>query len=341
MKIKLRHTRDLVLLLVLLLFLAASQGALAQNCPDVTDLLLRNGRIHSMADEPGTDPVIFASLRIVGDRIDRLGAPGVRDLGQTDCTEIIDLEGRTVIPGIIDNHNHIVLLGLRPGHDTRLESASSIDEALAMLAARAGTLARGEWITSIGGFDLPQLGGRFPTLAEIDRAVPDHPVYLQVSFTGPGATNSAGRAFLAERGIEVGDDGAIAGGGFGGASAATRTLHALRQLQTLDDQKRGVTTHVDDGGFPATGTDTDGAAHFHPYRAYDALLALHAEGALINRIRINFLHMEADPATPELVARLNNSFPEFGDPLLSTLGIGEFTAGTSPMITQATPRITR
>jgi len=335
--------------LVAALTLAASAAVHAQACPDVADLLLRNGRIHTMADEPGTEPVIFSSIRILGDRVARLGAPGVRDLGQTDCTEVIDLEGRTVIPGIIDNHNHIVLLGLRPGHDTRLESARSIDDALAMLAARAAEVPRGEWITSIGGFDLPQLGGRFPAATELDRAVPDHPVYLQISFTGPGATNSAGRAFLAERGIDIGADGAIAGGGFGGASAATRTLHALRQLQTLDDQKRGtqdamryaasvgVTTHVDDGGFPAAGNDTDGAAHFDPYRAYDALLALHAEGALTNRIRINFLHMEADPATPELVARLNNVFPEFGDAMLRTLGIGEFTAGTSPMILQATP----
>jgi predicted amidohydrolase YtcJ len=334
---------------VLGLALSVAGNAHAQSCPDVTDLLLRNGRIHTMADEPGTDPVIFSSIRVVGDRIDRLGPPGVRDLGQTDCTEVIDLGGRTVVPGIIDNHNHIVLLGLRPGHDTRLESADSIDAALDMLAARAEPLPRGAWITAIGGFDLPQLGGRFPTLAELDRAVPNHPVYLQISFTGPGATNSAGKTFFEQRGIEIGADGAIAGGGFGGASPATRALHALRELQTLDDQKRGtldamryaasvgVTTHVDDGGFPATGTDTDGAAHFDPYRAYDALLALHAEGALINRIRINFLHMEADPATPELVARLNNVFPKFGDPLLRTLGIGEFTAGTSPMIMQATP----
>jgi predicted amidohydrolase YtcJ len=99
----------------------------------------------------------------------------------------------------------------------------------------------------------------------------------------------------------------------------------------------GITTHLDQGGFPGTGTEADGAAHFDRYRAYDALLALHAEDALINRIRINFLHMEADPATPELVARLNNVFPDFGSPLLRIVGIGEFTAGSSPMITQATP----
>jgi len=329
---------------VIVLGLAGAATAAAQPCPDINDLLLTNARIHTMRDEPGTDPVIFESVRIVGDRVDRLGAPGVDNLGQTACTRVIDLDGRTVIPGIVDNHNHIVLLGLRPGYDTRLESADSIAEALAMLAARAGGVPAGEWVTAIGGFDLPQLGGRFPTLAELDRAVPDHPVYLQISFGGPSATNSAGKAFFESKGITVGADGAIAAGGFGAASDATRALYELRQLQTLEDEKRGtldamryaaslgITTHLDEGGFPATGTPTDGAAHFDQYRAYDALHALYEEGALINRIRINYLHMEADPATPELVARLNNVMPNFGDDLLRIVGIGEFTAGTSAMI---------
>ena len=118
-------------------------------------------------------------------------------------------------------------------------------------------------------------------------------------------------------------------------------------MQTLEDQMRGtldamryaaslgVTTHFDQGGFPATSTAADGAAHFDRYRAYDALLALHAEGALINRIRLNFLHMETDPETPELQARLLNVFPDFGGPMLRVVGIGEFTAGASPIIGEA------
>lgn len=336
------------------LALAGPGLAVAQVCSDVTDILLTNGSIHTMADQPGTDPVIFESVRIIGDRIDRLGPPGIDDLGQTICTDIIDLNGRPVIPGIIDNHNHIVLLGLRPGHDTRLENAHSIAEVLETLAERADSVPDGEWITSIGGFDLPQFEPvpnqpRFPTLDELDGAVPDHPVYLQISFGGPSATNSLGKAFFEGEGIEVGDDGAIAAGGFGAASPATEALYALRQLQTLEDEMRGtidamryaaslgITTHLDQGGFPATGTPTDGAAHFDQYRAYDALQALYAQGELINRIRLNFLHMEADPETPELQARLDNVFPMFGDDLLKTVGIGEFTAGASAMIMAPAP----
>ncbi len=238
---------------------------------------------------------------------------------------MIDLEGRTAVPGLIDNHNHIVLLGLRPGHDTRLESAASIDDVLAILRAKAATLPSGEWITSIGGFDINQFvpppgAPRFPTLAELDSATPNHPVYIQLSFAGPSVTNTLGKRFFEQAGIEVGADGAIAGG-FQTPNPTTRALHELRQRQTLADQKRGtqdamryaaslgLTTHLDEGGFPATGTAADGAAHFDRYRAYDALLALYAESALTKRIRLNFLHMETDVATPELAARLANVFP--------------------------------
>ncbi len=224
-----------------------------------------------------------------------------------------------------------MLLGLRPGHDTRLESAASISDVLATLAARAQGLKSGEWITSIGGFDINQFVPppgmpRFPTLAELDSVTPNHPVYIQMSFAGPSVTNSLGKRFFEQAGIEVGADGSIAGGGM--PNPTTRALHELRQRQTLADQKRGtldamryaaslgLTTHLDEGGFPATGTNADGAAHFDRYRAYDALLALYSEGALTQRIRLNFLHMETDVATPELAARLNNVFPHYGDDLL-------------------------
>jgi predicted amidohydrolase YtcJ len=306
---------------------------------------LTNGVIHTLA----ADERIVASVRVIGDRF---AATGRGRLGATRCTEVIDLKGRTVVPGLIDNHNHIVLLGLRPGHDTRLESAVSIGDVQALLGARAAQLPAGEWLTSIGGFDINQFvpppgAPRFPTLAELDAVTPSHPVFIQQSFAGPSVANSLAKRFFEQAGIEVGADGAIAGG-FQTPNPTTRALHELRRRQTLDDQKRGtldalryaaslgLTTHLDQGGFPATGTAADGAAHFDRYRGYDALLALANENALSNRIRINFLHMETDAATPELAARLNNVFPHFGSAMLKVVGIGEFTAGASPIIGEAT-----
>jgi len=171
---------------------------------------------------------------------------------------------------------------------------------------------------------------------------PSHPVYLQMSFAGPGVTNSAGKRFFEGKGIVVGADGALAGGAT--PNPSSRAMFELRKLQTLADQKRGtlealryaaslgITTELDQGGFPASGTASDGAAHFDRVHGYDALKALDQEGRLPGRVRVNFLHMETDAATPELAARLDNAFPLFGGDLLKTVGIGEFTAGASPII---------
>jgi predicted amidohydrolase YtcJ len=318
--------------------------ALAQDadCPLGRDLLLTNGRIHTMdARDSVVSTVLINGNRFaaVGGRPERAGA----------CTTRIDLRGRTAVPGLIDNHNHIVLLGLRPGHDTRLENAQSIADVLATIKAKAADVPAGQWITSIGGFDInqftpPPAAPRFPTLAELDSAAPNHPVYIQQSFSGPSVTNSRGREFFTSRGIEVGADGSLAGG-FQTPNPTTRALFALRSLQTLEDQKRGtrdamayaaslgITTHLDEGGFPATGTETDAAAHFDEYRAYDALLELYHAGELTNRIRLNFLHMEADETTPHLKARLANVFPMYGADMLKTVGIGEFTASNNAILT--------
>ncbi len=324
--------------------LLLSAHALAQPCPNVRDLLLTNGKIHTL---DAGDQVV-ESARVIGDKFVGIGRG---KLGATRCTEVVDLKGRTAVPGLIDNHNHIVLLGLRPGHDTRLESAESIADVQALVAARARELPAGEWITAIGGFDINQFvpppgAPRFPTLAELDAAAPNHPVYIQQSFAGPSVTNSLGKRFFEQAGIEVGKDGAIAGN-FPLPNATTRALYELKQRQTFADQKRGtldaqryaaslgLTTHLDQGGFPATGTPADAAAHFDIYHAYDALLALHDEHAMLVRMRINFLYMETDGATPLLAARLKNAFPLFGTPMLKTVGIGEFTARASPIIGEA------
>ena len=318
--------------------------AFSQPCPDVRDLLLTNGKIHTMgAGEP-----IVESARVIGDKF---AAVGRGKLGATRCTEVIDLKGRTAVPGLIDNHNHIVLLGLRPGHDTRLESAESIADVQQLVAARTKELPAGEWVTAIGGFDINQFvpspgAPRFPTLAELDAAAPNHPVFIQMSFAGPSVTNSLGKRFFEQAGIEVGKDGSLAGG-FQTPNPTTRALYELKQRQTFADQKRGtldaeryaaslgLTTHLDQGGFPATGTASDGAAHFDIFHAYDALLALHDEHAMLVRMRINYLYMETDAATPLLTARLKNALPLFGTPMLRTEGIGEFTATASPILGDA------
>jgi predicted amidohydrolase YtcJ len=310
-------------------------------------LVLTNGRIHTM-DGRGR---VVSAVEIEDGRFIHIGR-GV----QTRGARVVDLRGRTVVPGIIDNHNHIVLMGNRPGFHTPLENAYSIADVQRTYARRARPLAAGSWITTIGGFHRNHLvpadqTPRLPTLSELDAATPDHPVYLSESFSGPSATNSLGKAFFESLGIPVGDDGSIAGG-FGDSPTGRATLALRQTLLTFETRKRGVrdaiayglglgvTTHLDQGAFQATGTSADGAAHEDNFTMHRPFLSVHEDGDLRARVRVNFLHMESDPATPELVARLRNQFPFFGDDMIATGGIGEFIAqGTGPAFAAAAVRV--
>jgi predicted amidohydrolase YtcJ len=304
------------------------------------DVILQNGRIHTM-DEHGT---VASTVSIKDGRFMQVER-GRTHIHAGRKTRVIDLRGRTVVPGIIDNHNHLVLMGNRPGHHTPLENAHSLDEALATIGARAKGLAPGAWITTIGGFHTNHLyanpadktTGRFPTQAELDTVAPSHPVFMMISFTGPGATNSAGRSILEANGVAVGANGSV-GGGFP-TSECTKALLYLRQTllnpaerrrSTLDAMKYaaslGVTTHIDQGAFQALNNATDGAAHEDNFTMHIPFLEVYEQGDELVRLRINFLHMETDDATPELIQRLKNAFPFFGDDRVRTGGIGEFIA---------------
>jgi predicted amidohydrolase YtcJ len=272
--------------------------------------------------------------------------------GFSACTKVINLRGRTVIPGITDNHNHIILLGLRPGRDVRLDKANSIQDALDLLAGRAAEVNPGEWVVSLGGlsrnqFVPPPDAPRFPNLDELDAAVPDNPALLFEGFVGPSQTNSSGKAFFEAAGVPVADDGSIGGGFFGPSMDALQALRDLPQHNNLEAQKQGlidalqfgvsvgITTHVDQGSFHFaesyfgnTGSTFGALASFDQYRAFDSVRALHSEKELPARVQINYLHGDPEEDTPQLEQRLLNTVPFLGDQWLANGGIGEFTAGS-------------
>ncbi len=312
---------------------------------DAPDIVLVNGKIHTMDDE-GT---VVSAVSIRDGRFAEVGHASRGRHGPN--TKVIDLRGRTVVPGIIDNHNHIVLMGNRPGYHTPLENAYSVTDVQQIYAARAAGLPnRDAWITTIGGFHFNHiygnpsdpLSGRFPTLQELDAAVPNNPVFMMISFTGPGATNSAGKAILERQGVAVASNGAIAGVGFGVTECSKALLYLRQTLLNAAERRRsvrdamnyavtvGVTTHLDQGAFQATNTAADGAAHEDNFTMHIPFLQVYAQDKAIIRLRINFLHMETDQATPELVQRLKNAFQFLGNDMVKTGAIGEFiAAGTS------------
>jgi predicted amidohydrolase YtcJ len=283
-----------------------------------------------------------ATSRVVSQALVRNGrfaAVGDNVVQRTADTRVVDLMGKTVIPGIIDAHNHIVLVGNRPGWHTPLEHVFSIPEAIAELNTRAAGVPQGEFITTVGPLAAMQFTERrLPTLAELDAV--DRPVYLQAA-QGGTITNSRGRAWFEAKGIAVPATGAFTGGGFGGGAAGAALQALRRELLTAEARKRtaygaleyyaklGITTHRDLGAFHSE-THSNNLAAENTYTMHEPFMALNREGRMPARLRIEFLHQDAanaNPPLPTLSERLRNSFPYFGNDWVKTGGIGEFTGG--------------
>jgi len=326
--------------------LGQAKPAQIDPCAGARDLRLTNGKIVTM-DGRGTT---VSEVTIQDGRFTSVGPRG--NQRTSPCTRDINLRGRTAVPGLIDNHNHIVLLGIRPGHHTPLEGAASIADVQAILKARAKGVPAGAFITSMGGWNQAQFAEkRLPTLAELDAAAPDHPVLVFQAFTGPAATNSRGRTFFVSKGVAVSETGAM-----GANAPSMAALNALRAAQTFDDRKRGtaeamaysasvgVTTSADMGAFNLPGTadlqgsfEADTLASADQFRMYDAFVALHREGKLTTRLRVFFLTMDMRPEVPILSERLRNDFGGFGDDMMRISGIGEF-ASSWPLFGQKPPQ---
>jgi predicted amidohydrolase YtcJ len=306
------------------------------------DLTLVNGRIHTM-DAGNT---VASTVTIRNGRIAAVGSAG-----PAAGSRVMDLGGRTVVPGLIESHIHSVSLANRPGYHTILENTTSIREIQEALAARRKNVPEGQWMTSMGGWHPNQWAEhRHPTLKELDDAVSDRPVLLYERFTGPCATNSLGKKFFdaVDAGppvhpdimkVHVSDTGVIAPTGAGGGPSASALFH-LRRLQTFEDKKRstldmmaysasvGLTTHLDQVLFPTPGPlhPSQILSNLDQYRMYDSWLALHREGRTFIRLQMNFLQNQSDPELPELKERLRNQFQFFGDDMMMTGGIGEWAA---------------
>jgi predicted amidohydrolase YtcJ len=324
---------------------ASAQGRIEVPPQVEQTLALVNGSIHTM---DGRNTVARAvTIRngrfiTVGDSVPR-GIPNVRT---------IDLAGRTVVPGLIEPHVHIVSLANRPGYHTILENTNSIREIQEALAARRKDVPNGQWITSMGGWHPNQWSERRrPTLRELDEAVSDRPVLLYERFTGPAVTNSLGKKLFDAmdaaapvhpdiKPVAVAEDGTIAMAGFAGGGPAASALFHLRRMQTMPDKRRstteamaystavGLTAHLDQVLFPTPGPlhPNQILSNLDHYRMYDSWRALHRDGQATVRLQMNFLHNQNDPALPELKERLRNQFQFFGDDMLMTGSIGEWAA---------------
>jgi predicted amidohydrolase YtcJ len=157
----------------------------------MTKILLFNGRIATLNPVSPTATAVAiedGQFSAVGD--DR----EIMTRRESD-TVLIDLHGRTVIPGLNDSHIHVIRGGLNYNMELRWDGVDSLADALSMLREQARRTPAPQWVRVVGGWSEFQFAERrMPTLAEINAAAPETPVFVLHLYAGAMLNAAALRA---------------------------------------------------------------------------------------------------------------------------------------------------
>jgi predicted amidohydrolase YtcJ len=141
------------------------------------DLILHHGRIYTLAGEPS----VVEAVAVKEGRILTVGGNAPL-LALADAqTRLIDLQGRSVIPGIFDSHNHLLQVGVKLTR-IRLDECRSAAEMMELVRARAQVTPPGHWIIGEGWSEHNFADNRLPTRFDLDPATDQHPVILMRFF---------------------------------------------------------------------------------------------------------------------------------------------------------------
>src|ERR1700742_5163431 len=139
------------------------------------ELILTNGKFTTLDRAcPTACAVAIADGRFtaVGELSEVLASKGPK-------TRIVDLKGRRVLPGLIDNHLHIIRGGLNFNMELRWDGVRSLADAMALLKQQVAITPPPQWVRVVGGFTEHQFAEkRLPTIEELNAAAPDTPVFL-------------------------------------------------------------------------------------------------------------------------------------------------------------------
>ena len=177
MKVRLRLLTAKVVLLSAIVAVAAvaQNSATPQSSSGKADLIVVNAKIATLDEQR---PAATA-LAVQGGKFLAVGEEAeVRKLKGPD-TKTIDAGGRTIIPGLNDSHLHAVRGGRFYNLELRWDGVKSLKRGLAMIREQAERTPKGQWVRVIGGWSPHQFEEkRMPTVAELNEAAPNTPVFV-------------------------------------------------------------------------------------------------------------------------------------------------------------------
>jgi predicted amidohydrolase YtcJ len=314
--------------LFLLCFLFSSFAA-------AVDGIVVNGKIITVDDRF----TVVQALAIKNQRVVATGSNAdIRKLADAN-TQVIDVKGRTVIPGLIDNHSHWIRAA---EHDElRFDGVTTRKQAVAMLAERVRTAKPGEWVSVLGGWSEEQFTDEargFP-LAELDKLAPNTPLAVQSIYNHTYLNTAGLKAASIDEStpnppggtIEKDASGKLTGvvRGAGGVAFVAAKVPKLEAEARMNNARRLV-TYLNSLGLTAWG-DAGGRGmtegHYTPYRQ------LADKGELNIRV---FWTTIRQPATPEQVDKVLAEIPALkpfqGNDYMDHIGWGETVY--SPITTQ-------
>lgn len=164
---------------------------LSAHAAEVPDTIYVNGRIVTA----NTENTVAEAVAVKGDRIQAVGRNEELRAAAGPQSRIVDLGGKTMIPGIIDPHSHFPLSANTVLFQVDLASPpvgkiTSIDGILAALKKKAEQTPPGEWIVGVGYDDTLVAEKRHPTREDLDKVSTEHPIYLMHSSYHFGTANS-------------------------------------------------------------------------------------------------------------------------------------------------------
>ncbi|GLX54593.1 hypothetical protein Shyhy01_75420 [Streptomyces hygroscopicus subsp. hygroscopicus] len=305
-------------------------GLIPRATDDAADLIVRNAKIHTGDPRlPQAEAIAIRDgvITTVGGDKDVAGQVG-------PATRVVDALGRRMIPGLNDAHLHVIRGGLNYVLELRWDGVRSLRQGLAMLREQAARTPKGQWVRVVGGWSAEQFAERrLPTVAELNAAAPDTPVFVLHLYQAAILNRAALQAVGYDKNTPDPRGGQIVRGRTGeptgmllAAPSALILYSTLAKAPVLDEEHRKASTRHflrELNRFGLTSA-IDAAGGFQNFPDnYETVTELAREGELSLRIAYHLFPQTAGQEIDDLTRWIGMVRPEDGDDWLRLNGAGE------------------